>query len=277
MIPGDLESNSVQSLEMAQEMRCEVSRCGLHGEGRGAFAFQRGHGDAIDAARGDGGEAGEVAGDIDGEAVLTDPMAGADANAGEFPVFHPNAGETVPPAGGDAEGLTAIDEGLLQRPQIVVQVLAVADEVQHRIANQLPRAMPGGLPSSSDFHQRGREIASAETAAVKGAADGENGVMLQQENSVRIFSGEVAGEQVLLQFKAVRIGHAAQPADSGRGDGRRGSGRRSRVHDTGRDGPASASAIEKLLAKGGRVRCTAGQFRFAFISNLFAHATAESH
>jgi len=74
------------------ELRGKGTHGFVHGDGVAGFGFEAGHGDAVDAAGGDGEEWGEgLAGDVDGEAVHGDPFADADADGGEFAVLDPDA------------------------------------------------------------------------------------------------------------------------------------------------------------------------------------------
>ena len=114
--------------EGVEEVRREVGGgCGDI-EVWGTFAFERCDGDPVDAAGGDGGEAVERAGDVDGEAVHGNPLACADADAGEFAVFDPDPGEVVAAGGWDAESACAVDEGLFEAAEVAVEVLAVGRE-----------------------------------------------------------------------------------------------------------------------------------------------------
>lgn len=181
------------------------------------FAFEGRDGDPVDAAGGDGGEAVERAGDIDGEAVHGDPLACADADAGEFAVFDPDPGEVVAAGGGDAEGAGAVDEGLFEAAEVAVEVLAVESETEDGVADELARAVPCGFAAAADFDERGGEgFGIAEAGAVLGAADGEDGVVLEQEDS---FRGERVEERAgggFLKSEGVLIGDAAEPLDGRR-------------------------------------------------------------
>lgn len=75
---------------------------GVYFGGGTAFEGDGGHGDSADTAGDDGGEAGKVGGDVDGEAVHGDPLADADADGGDFSVFGPDSGEAFATGGGES-------------------------------------------------------------------------------------------------------------------------------------------------------------------------------
>ena len=89
------------------------------------FVGEAAHGDAGYAAGGDGEEGRQAfAGDVDGEAVHGNPFADADADGGEFAVFHPDAGEAVAAAGIDAEAAAGENQGVFNFSEVLVEVAA---------------------------------------------------------------------------------------------------------------------------------------------------------
>lgn len=210
-------SAGVEVGDSVEEVRREV------GGGRGdiedwsAFAFEGRDGDTVDAAGGDGGEAVERAGDVDGEAVHGDPLACADADAGEFAVFDPDPGEIVSAGGGDAEGAGAVDEGLFETAEVAVEVVAVGGEAEDGVADELAGAVPCGFAAAADFDERGGEgLGVAEAGAVLGAADGEDGFVLEEEDGFRGERVEEGAGSGFLKGEAILIGNAAEPLDGRR-------------------------------------------------------------
>ena len=201
--------------------------------------FEGGHGDAGEAAGDDGLEAGEVAGEIQGKAVLGDPAAHADADGGDFSVLDPDAGEALAViGGGDALGVEEVDLGLLQGAEVTVQVAGIAVEVEDQVADQLAGTVPGGLAATVDLNDgmgQGRGI--AEAAAVTGAADGVNGIVLEQQHGIGDFSGLALGDQAVLLGEGCLKADPAEPSKievgrgwSGGGWGHEGTGSGRRVN-----------------------------------------------
>ena len=176
-------SAGVEVGEGVEEVRREVGGGCRDVEVWRAFAFEGRDGDSVDTAGGDGGEAIERSGDVDGEAVHGDPLAGADADAGEFAILDPDPGEVVASGGWDAKGAGAVDEGLFETAEVAVEVLAVGGEAEDGVADELARAVPCGFAAAADLDERGGEgLGIAEAGAVLGAADGEDGIVLEEKD-----------------------------------------------------------------------------------------------
>jgi len=76
--------------------------------------------------------------------------------------------------------------------------------------------MPGRLAAAPDFDQwRGEVLRIPQAGAVGGAADGEDGIVLKEEEGVGGFPCEVAGDDFLLQGQAGGIVDPSQPTDGG--------------------------------------------------------------
>ncbi len=210
-------SAGVEVGEGVEQVRREVGGgCG-DVEVWGTFAFEGSNGDPVDAAGGDGGEAVERAGDVDSEAVHGDPLAGTDADAGEFAVFDPDTGEVVAAGGWDTEGACAVDEGLFETAEVAMEVVAVGSEAEDGVADELAWAVPCGFAAAADFDERGGEgLGIAEAGAVLGAADGEYGVVLEEKDGFRGERVEEGAGGGFLEGEGVLIGDAAEPLDGRR-------------------------------------------------------------
>jgi len=77
--------------------------------------------------------------------------------------------------------------------------------------------VPCGFAAAADFDERGGEgLGVAEAGAVLGAADGEDGVVLEEEDG---FRGERVEERAgggFLKGEAILVGDAAEPLDGRR-------------------------------------------------------------
>ena len=95
-----------------------------------------------------------------------------------------------------------------------MQILTVAGEVQDGIANQLPGAVPGGFATAADLNEGGWQMVRiAKAGTVWITADGKDGVVLQEQQGVGHFTAEVAGDDFLLEGKALGVVDAPEPAD----------------------------------------------------------------
>src|SRR5256886_2607803 len=107
------------------------------------FLLYRRHGDPRNPARHDALEVGEIRRDIQREPVPRDPLLHVHADAGDLAASPagPDAGVAGPTLGRDVELGERVDQGLLERAQVPVQVAAIAAQVQDGIADELPRAV----------------------------------------------------------------------------------------------------------------------------------------
>ena len=186
------------------------------GGGVGGFVVEAGHGDAVDAARGDGVEGGEgLRGDVEGEAVHGDPFADADAEGGDFAVADPDAGEAFLAGGGDVVVGEGADEGFLEEAEVGVEVLAVVAEVEDGVADELAGAVIGALAAAIDFDDGMRESGGlAEAGLVAGAADGVNGMVFEEEEGgVGVRCVEEGVDVGLLEGVGVLPGDLAEVLD----------------------------------------------------------------
>jgi hypothetical protein len=153
------------------------------------FVFDTGHGDILEAAGDDGIKSGQIAADIDREAVHGDPPTHADADGRYLPIFHPDAGEAVTDGRLDAMGDTRGDEGEFKRSKIAVKIASKSREIENRITDQLAGAVVGCLAAAIDFYDGvGESGIAAEAGAIPGATDGVDGFVLEEEDRIGYFS-----------------------------------------------------------------------------------------
>lgn len=145
-------------------------------------------------------------GDVDGEAVHADPFPNTHADGGEFTVLDPDAGEAFAAAGLDSENGAGADEGVLKMAQMSVEVPAVRVQVEDRIADELAGAVIGGLAAAVGLEYGEGECGGvAQGGLVAQAADGVNGLVLQQEDGVAAGAGEDGIHVLLLQAEAFGV------------------------------------------------------------------------
>ena len=78
-----------------------------------------------------------------------------------------------------------LDEQPFDPAQITMQILAVAAEVEKKIADQLPRPVIGRLTAPIDFEKRMRQMLRApQTRLIGGASDRVNRVVFEQPKLV---------------------------------------------------------------------------------------------
>jgi hypothetical protein len=141
-------------------------------------------------------------------------MAHTDADGCDFPVGDPGSREALAPAGGDAEAGADADEQFLQRAQIKMQVLAVLAKVEDGIADKLAGAVVSGLAAAIDLnHGVGKVGGAAEAGLVRGAANGVNGVVLEEEELIRDRACVALCDEAVLEGQGLFVGDAAQPLD----------------------------------------------------------------
>src|SRR5439155_1783352 len=109
--------------------------------------------DPRNPARHDAVEMGEIGGDIQREPVRRDPLFHVHADAGDLAAASagPDAGVARLPLARDVEPGERVDQGLLERAQVPMQVAAVAAQVQDGIADELPRAVEGDIAAALDL------------------------------------------------------------------------------------------------------------------------------
>jgi hypothetical protein len=151
-----------------------------------SFVLEAAHGDTLNAA-GCNGEKRRQAflGDVDGEAVHRNPFPDSHADGGELTISHPDASEPGAATGLDSEVVAGVDQGIFEFPQVFVEILTAWAEVEDGVADELARAMVGGLPAAVSFVKsvwKGGWI--AEGRLIAEATDGVDRLMLHQENRV---------------------------------------------------------------------------------------------
>jgi len=156
----------------------------------------------------------EVATDVEGEAVHGYPVAHAHADGGDFAVGDPGAGEALAAARGYAEGGADADEELLQGAQVAVKILAVIAKIEDGIAYELAGTVVGGLAAAIDLDERmGKMGGATQAGLVRGAADGVNGVVLEEEELIGDGAVATFGYEAILEGEALLEIDAAQPLD----------------------------------------------------------------
>ena len=174
-----------------------------------------------DAAGDDAGEVGEVGVYVEGEAVVSDPAADGDTEGGDFARADPNAGEAGAAGGDEAEGTDGVDEDLFEEAEVGVEVFA-GGEGDDRIADELAGAVVGDIAATVGF--RDLDALGGETGGVPdevsfraGAkADGEDGVMLGEDEGIADFAGEVLRDESLLGRAGGLVARAAPVDDRAR-------------------------------------------------------------
>ena len=114
------------------------------------------------------------------------------------------------PLGGDAEPGQSVDQGLLQRPQVPMQVLAVVREVDDGIADELTGAVVGHISPTLDLEHLDPGAVRQDVLRVTVATERDDRRMFEQQQHVvrEPPRDAVLGEAALpLQRFAVR--HAA--------------------------------------------------------------------
>src|SRR5581483_10950242 len=88
--------------------------------------------------------------DVERVAVRGDPFGDVDADRGDLArgALQPDAGEAFDPRRLEPERRESPDDRLLEITAVLLDVLAVPRQVEDRVANELPRAVVGGLAAA---------------------------------------------------------------------------------------------------------------------------------
>src|SRR2546430_5437234 len=95
----------------------------------------------------------------------------------------PDAGVARLPLARDVEPGERVDQGLLERAQVPMQVAAVAAQVQDGIADELPRAVEGDIAAALDLEDR-QVVRLEHVARARGAAQRPARRVLEQQEHV---------------------------------------------------------------------------------------------
>src|SRR5579862_43490 len=186
----------------------------LHSGGKARLALDIGHFHPRDAAGSYLLERRQASPDIQGEPVHAYPMAHADADGGDLPLPHPDAGKVFAPRRADAVFLQGEDENLFQQAEVTVQILPVSTQVEDRVADELSRPVIGRLPSAIDPHDRMWQRRGVAQAGLVGrAADRINGRVFEQQEEIVVQARGFPGHRLLLQGERLVVFDLAKPAD----------------------------------------------------------------
>ena len=143
------------------------------------------------------------------------PFFHSHADGGYFAVFHPDAHQTFPDAGGDAEPGAGFDQGIFQGGDVGVQIPAAAVQVRDGVAHKLAGPVVGGLSSPVDFMDgEGQHGAGMKAGIVARAADGVHAGVFQQQQFVFPFRVVLVGpHQFFLHTQGFLIVCQAGNAD----------------------------------------------------------------
>jgi hypothetical protein len=219
---------------LALEDAAEVAGGGverrLHGGLAAGVGLELEAGDltVVDAAGDDPFEVAEVGGDVERESVGGDALGDVDADGRDLLLADtasgdgPDAGELADALGHDAEVAAGADQSLFEETDVVdgAKVWAffagkIAAEIEDGVADELAGAVIGDVAAAIDLvhlHSTlGEEIvASEDVGAVGVAAEGEDGRMLQHEESVADEVLLASGDDLLLDGESFAVGDAAE-------------------------------------------------------------------
>lgn len=191
------------------------------------FAGEAGDGFVGDATGDDEVKWGEVVVDVEGEAVVGDPAGDAGAEGADFAVggdamvgvgaAEPDAGVGVEAGGFDVIGGEGVDHGLFEGADVFADVFAVGAKVDDGIGDGLARAVVGGVAAAVGFDEvdasggilLGGEV---EVGSVAVAADGDDGVVFEEEEGVFDGARLALFGEFALQRPGLAVGEAAEVA-----------------------------------------------------------------
>ena len=112
--------------------------------------------------------------DIDRDAVEGDPVADADANGGDFvfastAAIHPNANPAFPSFACDVERRQGSDDPFFEIMNIAPDVGGATLQIQHDIADALPRTVIGVL-AAAPCYMHGEAVGIDEIARLSAGA-----------------------------------------------------------------------------------------------------------
>jgi len=130
-----------------------------------------------------------------------------------------NAGPTRDPTRRHTEFLERIDQAGLEPPQMVMHIPAIAGiEVHDRIADQLARCVVGDVAATTDLEDIDPEFpqslrALPEILGIRTPAEGHDGWMFEQKQTIFRQAGKPIGDRGLLELERFAVGDLAQPLD----------------------------------------------------------------
>src|SRR6185295_650526 len=98
-------------------------------------------------------ESGKIRTNIEGEAVVGDPAPHRHADRGDLLFSDPDAGASCNLPALDAPAGQSVGEPELELAEEAMQVVTVGVEVADRVADELPRAVPGDVAAAGDLEQ----------------------------------------------------------------------------------------------------------------------------
>src|SRR4029078_3417880 len=95
----------------------------------------------------------EISGDVEGEAMPRDPVTSMNSNRPDLPAACPHTGVARRPLSGNPIFTDDPDDGLLDRPQVPVQILLVPLEIEHGVSNELAWPMERYIAATLHLEQ----------------------------------------------------------------------------------------------------------------------------
>ena len=176
----------------------------------GAPVAEAAHRPVGDATGDDVAKTGQVAGDVQGQAVAGDPAAGTDAHGSHLAAVAPHTGEPRQALPRQVQRSQYIQRNGLQPAQVPVQVGLVTTQVQNRVQHHLARAVVGDVATAINAVEGVGK--SDETVAYVGyrtaAAQGVAARMLADEH--RLAVARLPEQQVLMVLllrEELLVGH----------------------------------------------------------------------
>lgn len=187
---------------MVHNLRADL----LRSRSQGALGMKSGHAHSIDPTGGDGEEGRKAfSSHVQGKAVHSDPLAHSYADACNFAILHPYAGEARAPSSGHSVVGEGGDERFLQGAEVGMEILAVVSQVENGVAHQLARAVVGGLTAAVDLNDGMRKVNRfAKAALVASAANGVDGRMFEEEDCLST-AREHGSKVAFLKAKALLV------------------------------------------------------------------------
>ena len=186
---------------------------------RAAFMTETGHFHTSEAAGRDVREGlGGLSGDVDREAVHRDPFSDADAEGGEFARTDPHAGKAFAALGRYTVAGGKLDQQILEKSQIAVEIASPLSEVEDRVADELAGAVESRLSAPVGFKNRVGEV-WAEARVVARAADRVDRLVLEKDEGFFGTAGLKLGDEVFLEPEGGLERHPARSEDFHRSAG----------------------------------------------------------
>src|SRR5882762_5584430 len=172
------------------------------------FPIYRRHLHALNPAGDDAIEVRQISGDVEGKPVPGNPLLHVNADARDFLAAGPHARESRVALREDAEHVERLDQRLLERTQIPMQVLLVGAEIENRITDELAGPVERDVSAALHFeHVDPGRLEHVPGLRIPAQRD-DRRVLEQQQHVVGQAAGNAIFSELALPVQRLGVGHS---------------------------------------------------------------------